>query len=120
MQMVVDWSLFSSSYSLQGYLTGKELGLSDLEELADCVHRYWIKGVNALWEMIELGYEVDGGYPDEKRKSHESMCIPYEELSREDQLKDIYTIKQLVDDTTWQELGGEEYENEFVKYDIGW
>jgi hypothetical protein len=118
--MPVDWSKFSTSYSLQGYLTGKDLGFSDLEELGDCVHRYWIKGVEALWSMIDAGYTVEGGYPDEKRKSHSELCIPYQELSRENQLKDIYVIKQLVDESTWKELGGEEYEDEFVKYDIGW
>ena len=44
----------------------------------------------------------------------------YSELSREDQLKDIYTIKDLLTTEMWGLLDGYEYEEEFEKWDIGW
>ncbi len=116
---VIDWGKFSTAYSLEGLQQGLR-HTDDLEELADWVHYYWIQGLKALWKALENGYSVKGGYSEEKRRSHEAMTVPYSELSREDQLKDIYTIKDLLTPMVWGLLDGYEYEADFIKYDIGW
>lgn len=116
---VVNWSKFSTSYSLQGLEEGLK-HTKELEVLGSFVHDYWIKGVQKLWAMIDEGFKVEGGYSDEKRASHEAMLVPYLELSREDQLKDLYTIKDLLSTKQWLNFGGEEYEEEFASHNIGW
>ena len=116
---VIDWGKFSSAYSLEGLQAGMK-HTEDLEELADWVHHYWVKGLKALWKALENGYTVKGGYSEEKRRSHEAMTVLYSELSREDQLKDIYTIKDLLTPMMWGLLDGYEYEADFERYNIGW
>ena len=115
----INWGEFSTLFSKQGLDYGLEV-TNDLEELADHVHRAWILGVNHLWSLLEEGHIVEGGYSKEKRLSHVAMCTPYQWLSREDQLKDIYTIKDILSKKEWLKLGGEFYESEFLKYNIGW
>jgi len=115
----INWGKFSSAYSLEGLQAGLK-HTNDLEELGDWVHHYWVKGLKDLWNALERGYSVAGGYSEEKRESHRAMMIPYSELSREDQLKDIYTIKDLLTTEMWGLLDGYEYEEEFEKWDIGW
>ena len=115
----INWGKFSSAYSLKGLEEGLR-HTEDLEELGDWVHYYWIQGLKALWKALDNGYSVKGGYSEEKRRSHEAMTVPYSELSREDQLKDIYTIKDLLTAEMWGLLNGYEYEDDFEKYDIGW
>ena len=114
---VINWGEFSTVYSEEAIVL---IDSNDIEEIANRVHCYWIDAVNQLWYLLSEGYEVKGGYTVEKRQSHQGMCIPYKELSREDQLKDCYLIKTLVTAEKWQELGGEAYEDDFVRYDIGW
>ena len=119
----IDWGKFSSDYSLKGLQAGLEIldwWNSDIEELADWVHVYWIQGLKALWKALDNGYTVKGGYSEEKRRSHEAMMVNYKDLSREDQLKDIYTIKDLLRPKYWGLLDGYEYEADFEKYNIGW
>ena len=67
----IDWGKFSSDYSLKGLKAGLELldwWNSDIEELADWVHVYWVQGLKALWKALENGYSVKGGYSEEKRR----------------------------------------------------
>jgi len=115
----INWAEFSSDYSLRGLQEGLKV-TEDLEELADWVHSYWVEGLKALWIELDNGATVEGGYSEEKRASHKLMMVSYSELSREDQLKDIYTIKDLLTPMAWGLLDGYEYENEFQKYNIGW
>jgi hypothetical protein len=115
----INWGKFSTLYSVQGLNDGLKV-TTDLNELAEFVHNAWIVGVNHLWELLENGYTVKGGYSKEKRLSHVAMCTPYEWLSREDQLKDIYTIKDILNKKDWVKLGGNFYEKDFIKYNIGW
>ena len=115
----INWGKFSSAYSLKGLQAGMK-HTDDLEELADWVHHYWVKGLKDLWLAIDNGYTVKGGYSEEKRKSHKAMMVDYKDLSREDQLKDIYTIKDLLTPMVWGLLDGYEYEDDFIKYNIGW
>jgi len=116
---VIDWGKFSSAYSLEGLQQGLR-HTDDLEELGDWVHYYWVQGLRALWVAIDNGYSVKGGYSEEKRRSHEAMTVRYKDLSREDQLKDIYTIKDLLTPIAWGLLDGYEYEADFERYNIGW
>ena len=48
------------------------------------------------------------------------MLIPYDELTRDDKLKDAFLIKTLVSEERWLELGGQPYDYLFEKYNIGW
>ena len=116
---LINWSNFSTEYSIRGLKEGLYLG-AELEDLGEYVHRFWIEGLLHLWELLEKGYEVEGGYSKEKRASHKKMLVDYSELSREDQLKDLYTIKDLLPSSQWLELGGEFYEEEFKTFNIGW
>jgi len=115
---VIDWGAFSTVYSLEAILTSEDN--ATMEQLADRIHEFWICAVNELWFLLSEGYEVKGGYTKEKRASHQSMCVPYAELSRENKLKDCYLIKTLVTHKKWLELGGLAYDYLFEKYDIGW
>lgn len=116
---LIDWGKFSTDYSIRGLKEGLYLG-AELQDLGEYVHRFWIEGLLHLWELLEEGYQVKGGYSKEKRESHRKMVVPYSELSTEDQLKDIYVIKTLLSNDEWIELGGEFYEEDFKTYNIGW
>ena len=115
----INWGEFSSKYSLEGLNEGLKV-TKDLEELGDWVHSYWLKALADLWEALDNGAMVEGGYTEEKRQSHKLMMVDYKDLTREDQLKDIYTIKDLLTAEAWEGLGGEAYEDEFSFYNIGW
>ena len=115
----INWSEFSSNYSLKGLKEGLKV-TRDLEQLGAWVHNYWIKAVIDLWFLIDNGVMVEGGYTKEKKESHKLMMVSYKELSRENQLKDIYTVKNLVTPMMWGLLNGYEYEQEFKNYNIGW
>ena len=115
----INWGEFSSKYSLEGLNKGLKV-TKDLEELGDWVHSYWLKALADLWEALDNGSMVEGGYTEEKRESHRLMMVEYKDLTREDQLKDIYVIKDLLTAEAWERLGGEAYEDEFSFYNIGW
>lgn len=115
---VINWGAFSTVYSkkaLDSIYYSK-----DIEAIAERIHNYWMDAVAHLWYLLAEGYEVEGGYTKEKRKSHQGMLVPYDELSRDDKLKDAFLIKTLVDDKKWIELGGQPYDYLFQKYNIGW
>ena len=115
----INWGKFSTEFSKAGLIEGLK-NTSDLETLGAYVHEAWIEAVKTLWHLIDEGYEVEGGYTQEKKLSHVSMVCPFEWLSREDQLKDIYTIKDILTHSKWVQLGGEFYEQDFKTYNIGW
>jgi hypothetical protein len=75
-----------------------------------------------MWELLEDDdfYTFEGGYSAEKRASHNLMRVSYDQLSREDQLKDIYVIKSLLTESEWLQMGGDIYEDDFERYNIGW
>jgi len=115
---VINWGEFSTVYSkkaLDSIYYSK-----DIEAIAERIHNYWMDAVAHLWYLLAEGYEVEGGYTKEKRASHLGMLIPYDELSRDDKLKDAFLIKTLVSEKKWLELGGQPYDYLFEKYNIGW
>ena len=115
---VINWGAFSTVYSkkaLDSIYYSK-----DIEAIAERIHNYWMDAVAHLWYLLAEGYEVEGGYTKEKRASHLGMLIPYDELSRDDKLKDAFLIKTLVSEKKWLELGGQPYDYLFEKYNIGW
>lgn len=113
----INWGEFSTVYSEQAILS---IDSQHISEIAERVHAYWIDAVQHLWFLLAEGYEVQGGYTIEKRQSHIQMCVPYDELSMENKLKDCYLIKTLITPEKWQELGGMPYDYLFNKYNIGW
>ena len=115
---VINWGDFSTVYSKKAL---ESIYYSnDIEAIAERIHNYWMDAVAHLWYLLAEGYEVEGGYTKEKRASHLSMLIPYDELTTDDQLKDAFLIKTLVSEERWLELGGEPYDYLFQKYNIGW
>ena len=48
------------------------------------------------------------------------MRVEYDQLSREDQLKDIFVIKTMMTEEEWTFVGGEFYEDEFEEHNVGW
>ena len=119
---VINWGQMSTEWSLLGLIDGLEAGDTDLEDLAEWVHAYWVACLENMWELLEDDdfYTFEGGYSDEKRASHNLMRVSYDQLSREDQLKDIYVIKSLLLEDEWLQMGGDIYEDDFERYDIGW
>ena len=115
---VINWGAFSTVYSKNAL--DSIYYSNDIEAIAERIHNYWMDAVSHLWFLLAEGYEVEGGYTKEKRASHQSMCVPYDELSRDDKLKDAFLIKTLVDEKRWLELGGQPYDYLFEKYNIGW
>jgi len=116
----INWGVFSTRFSLEGLIDGLD-HTTDLEDLAEWVHAYWVACLEYTWELIEDGeYHIIGGYTDEKRASHNLMRVSFDQLSREDQLKDIYVIKSLLTESEWLDMGGDIYEDDFERYDIGW
>lgn len=116
----INWGNFSTKFSLEGLIDGLD-HTTDLEELAEWVHAYWVACLEYMWELIEDGeYALQGGYTNQKRASHNSMRVSYNELSREDQLKDIFVIKTLLTKDEWLLLDGDFFEDEFKEHGVGW
>ena len=120
---VINWGQMSTEWSLLGLVDGLEAGDTALEALAEWVHAYWVACLENMWELLAEDdgfYTFEGGYSDEKRASHNLMRVSYDQLSREDQLKDLYVIKTLLTEDEWLQMGGDIYEVDFERYDIGW
>lgn len=117
----VNWSKMSTSYSKFGVETALEEGLS-LEQMGERVHDNWMIAVSKLWFMIDvMNYSVEGGYTAEKRASHETMCVEYANLPRDEQLKDLFVAKTLLSESDWKRLSeGTDVEREFEERNIGW
>jgi hypothetical protein len=120
---VIKWSELSTEFSKEGLGEGLK-HTTDLEELAEWVHAYWVSCLEYVWELLaEDGgefYTLDIEYTAEKRASHNSMRVGYDQLSREDQLKDIFVIKTMLTEEEWFFLGGDFYEDEFEEHSVGW
>ena len=111
---VINWGAFSTVYSKKAL--DSIYYSNDIEAIAERIHNYWMDAVSHLWYLLAEGYEVEGGYT--KRAS--LNVIPYDELTRDDKLKDAFLIKTLVSEERWLELGGQPYDYLFKKYNIGW
>lgn len=147
MQGRISWSAFSTKFSYSAYALCKSwqtceldkyrLGcnnncnLSELKTTAEPVayriHQAWVQAYKIAKRLIELGYELDGTNA-EKVKSQEKLLCNYDELSREEQLKDIYTFKgfyindeKITEPNAWNKyFSTEEIEKGFIKYNINW
>lgn len=120
---LIKWSELTTEFSKLGLEEGLKYS-TDLEELAEWVHAYWVSCLEYVWELLaEDGgkfYSIDIDYTAEKRASHNSMRVAYDQLSREDQLKDIFVIKTMMTEEEWAYCGGDFYEDEFVEHNVGW
>ncbi len=126
----INWGEFSTHYSKMAIeFCLDEAKILNISFMADKVHDNWVMAVNQLWALIEEGYTVKGGYSDEKRASHKTLCVKYADLPYEEQLKDCYVIKDILTNNPTRLMHGkkwsdfiyfERYNNDFERYDIGW
>ena len=126
----INWGEFSTHYSKMAIeFCLDEAKVLNISFMADKVHDNWINAVKQLWAYIDEGYTVKGGYSDEKRASHEAMCVKYDELPYEEKLKDCYVIKDILNNQPTRFMHGhkwadfiwaDEYDKDFEKFDIGW
>lgn len=126
----IDWGKFSTYHSTQAVIYClNEIKVISPEYIADKIHDNWMTALLEMWDMVDnQGYNVKGGYSTEKRESHKKMLVPFEELDTENKLKDIYVLKDILENHrtkeirhTWKELDRTGYyEPLFKKYNIGW
>ena len=147
MQGRISWSAFSTKFSYSAYALCKSWDTCELDKYKlgcnnDCniselkttaepvayrIHVAWVQAYKIAKRLIELGYELDGTNA-EKVKSQEKLLCNYDELSREEQLKDIYTFKgfyindeKITEPNAWDKyFSTDEIEKGFIKYNINW
>lgn len=145
----ISWSEFSTKFSFSAYTLCRQwtnckndiygLGICEdmdcdltnlnmsVEPVAYAIHVAWVQAYKIAKRLIELGYELDGTNA-EKVQNQQKLMVSYAELSREEQLKDIYVFKgfytndeNVTEPNAWNKyFSTEEIENGFIKYNINW
>lgn len=143
----ISWGEFSTRFSKSAYLLNRHwtncesdpysLGIctndcdldnlpTSAEPIAYRIHIAWIQAYKIAKRLTELNYDLIGTNAD-KVQSQEKLLCSYDELSREEQLKDIYVFKGFLMDSpdiepnTWEKFfSTDEIEKGFIKYNINW
>ena len=145
----ISWSEFSTKFSFSAYTLCRQwtncendvygLGICDslacdltnlnmsVEPVAYAIHVAWVQAYKIAKRLTELGYELDGTNA-EKIQNQNKLMVNYDELSREEQLKDIYVFKgfytndkNITEPNAWDKyFRTDEIENGFIKYGINW
>lgn len=93
----MSWGELSTHFSKKGFEAAKSSGLA-LEEAGSLIHDYWVNAVKAVVTLMHNGYTIEG-YTWDKLASHVPLLVKYDELSREEQVKDLYMIYEF--DPVW-------------------
>ncbi|MEK9805839.1 MAG: hypothetical protein VW551_06075 [Euryarchaeota archaeon] len=118
MAMMFKWGQFSTMYSRAGFIEARERGLT-LEEAGSLIHDYWVAAQTVAEKQLEWDKPFLIDYTAEKAESHQAMRVSYAELSREDQIKDLYLIYEFDEDWFMKQEGAEEIKARFPEI-ISW
>lgn len=86
---MMKWGYFSTLFSIKAIRKAREynLGLHDTGQL---IHDYWILAQSVAEKQLDFTNPFLSDYTREKAESHQPMRVSYQELSTDDQIKDLY------------------------------
>lgn len=117
-RMELKWGTFSTMYSRVAFDEAKSRGMS-LEEAGSLIHEYWMKAQALAQKQLDYKKPFLVDYTREKAESHQAMLVPYSELTREDQIKDLYLIYEFDKDWFMAQPGAKEIKERFPEI-INW
>ena len=93
--------------------------ITDVDHLGYLIHENWIHALQLTRYLLDVGFKLNG-QSYEKSDSQHDLLVPYSQLDRSEQLKDIYCIKSLTP-KIWEECyKSDDLDREFQKNNINW
>ena len=83
------WGEFSTLYSIKAIDKAREYDL-DLHDTGQLIHDYWILAQIIAEKQLDYTNPFLLDYTTEKAEAHQAMLKPYNELSFDDKVKDLY------------------------------
>ena len=84
-----NWGELSTWFSKKRFEYARKHNLN-LESTGEVIHSFWCMAQQLAEASLREGKPIVDDYTLEKAESHQAMLVPYNELSREDQIKDLY------------------------------
>lgn len=109
---MLKWGDFSTYYSKTGFELAREYNMN-LESVGHMIHEYWKLAQWAAEQSLRDGQPVCVDYTLEKAEAHQAMRVEYKDLSREDQIKDLYLAYEFDKEWFMQQPGAQEIVDRF-------
>jgi hypothetical protein len=83
------WGDFSTLYSIKAIQKAREYDLN-LHETGQLIHDYWVLAQMTAEKQLDYTNPFLEDYTREKAEAHQTMLKPYNELTFDTQVKDLY------------------------------
>ena len=110
---LMTWGDFSTVYSEKGFREAMRTHCN-LERTGELIHNYWLQAQAIAEQNIGLENPIVE-YTEEQAERHQAMKVPYSELSRDDQIKDLYIAYKLDKEWFVKQTGHKEVFAEFPR-----